>query len=387
MTTRPAGLRAGVTLIELLVVMAIITALGLLALMLLPGINNSDGALKGTEEVRAQIKIAQALAGAARQPRGVRFLVGGNTTNPTAATELQLLESPPVAAIDPVTLALKDSDIRDGVTGAQRVNAAPYVELVYELIPPPGSGAALPPGQVANAIGPAGSRPLPRHCYIVGLDPAQKAQVEPGAMLYLPTLGGAWSRINSKTDPAVNAPPGYALASNTVEVVLDVYPDAAMGASTHYRTYHAGIYGTPVPLLGVPTIPLPKDIGVDLPASIPAPTAGIPYDIMFAPDGQTIVIGRQFSNAGVYLWVRDITKTVNRTTGAGGLATSMKFSLGTEFNPVSEYYQGFRIGGEHHAVGINNGAVGTAPVQWPDANGTYPAGSGGPFGFVRRKTN
>lgn len=389
--------RAGVTLIELLVVMAIITALGLLALMLLPGISNSDAALKGTEEVRAQIKIAQALAGAARQPRGVRFLTGNPdvlANNTTVSTELQLIETPLVTAIDPLALQARSNGVNgpntSGVSG-------PYVDVVYELYN--GTESSIDPGFTgtppANAI-------KQRHCYIVGLSAAQKAQVEPGALLYMPTLG-AWSRIANKTDPAVGPPPGYTLAGNTIEVDLDVFPDAAMGASTFYRTYHAGIYGVPVPLLGVPTVPLPKNIGVDLEVSTPTlrslqpnravPTAppAVPYDLLFAPDGQTLLIGRNYNNAGVYLWVRDITKVVN--PGAAN-----QFSMArANFLPVppappaavppsAAYYDAFRRGGEHHAVAVNNGAVGVAPINWPDASGLYPANTD-PFLLARRKTN
>ena len=378
----PPGLRAqsrlrgrsGFTLIELLVVMAITAALGLLALMLLPGISNSDSALKATEEVRAQVKISQALAGASRQPRGVRFLTGGVAANPLAATELQLLESPPVMVIDPLTLVTP---------------GGPFVELVYDLTdgtePDPASTTAppamLPPGAVKF-----------RHCYIANLTTDQRGQVEPGALLALPTLG-AWSRITRVIGPA----PSPAYPGGTIEVELDVYPDAALGATTAYRTYHAGIYGVPVPLLGQPTIPLPKNVAVDLEVSSPPPVVGIPYDIMFAPDGQTVTIGRQASNAGVFLWVRDITKVVNPAPGAGGSTTSMRYSQGpapaytngTEYTSAAVWADAFRRGGEHHAVAINNGAVGTAPIQWPDATGNFPQGPArtNVFAFARKKLN
>jgi prepilin-type N-terminal cleavage/methylation domain-containing protein len=395
MTPRTVKSRAGVTLIELLVVMAIITALGLLALMLLPGISNSDGALKGTEEVRAQIKIAQALAGAARQPRGVRFLTGNTNTNPplpnnaVVATELQLVESPPVTAFDPLTLQARASGVNgpnpNGVSG-------PYVELIYELVPQPTSGSTTTGGQVPGGI-------VRRRCNLVGLNADQRAQIEPGALLYMPTLGGgAWSRIATKLG-AAHTDGTPALSPNEVE--LDVYPDAAMGASTYYRTYHAGIYGVPVPLLGVPTIPLPKDIGVDLEvsspsirdvqipqlpvtAAVPTPPT-VPYDLLFAPDGQTLLIGRQYRNPGVYLWVRDVTKVVN--PGGTDLYSMLRINYAPAFPAGSAtYYDAFRRGGEHHAVAVNNGAVGVAPINWPDASGVYPTGTD-PFLLARRKTN
>lgn len=403
MTTRPEP-RTGVTLIELLVVMAIITALGLLALMLLPGINNSDAALKATEEVRANVKIAQALAGAARQPRGVRFLTGSVAANPLAATELQLLESPPVMAIDPLALVAR-SDSAAGTTGV----AGPYVEFEYLRYTGPGNPMASPATADDVSIDPRqpGVVPPPdtlkrRQCKVYRLTVDQKDQIQDGALLALPTLG-FWSRIQTNTAMTppntivVSAP--YTVAGvqyYDVVLPLEIYPDAQLGAATHYRTYHAGIYGVPIPLLGQPTIPLPKDIAVDLEVSVPPATVGTPYDVMFAPDGQTIMVGRQSNNAGVYLWVRDITKVVNPTAPVA-LRTSMKWSQtftpayadGPEYGPANPWEQAFRRGGEHHAVAISNGAVGTAAIQWPNAAGTFPEGNRreNVFAFVRRKAN
>lgn len=395
--------RRGVTLIELLVVIAIIAGLSLLALMLLPSISNSDKVLKGTEEVRATCKVAQALAAGSRQPRGVRFLVDANAPlGNRFAKEMQLLEAPPVVLLDPKALVAdpqRDGQIgtnRVGLAGVANTGTAPYVELVYDLYN--GSEQSVdpnytsPPNPTPNP--PAGSIKR-RHCYLKNLSLEQKAQVLPGSLLVLPALG-VWSRVNQTSWDASGGYRPYTLAGYTSaadEVELDFYPDTAMGASTAYRTHHAGIFGVPVPLLGQPTIPLPKDVAVDLDISSPVampPTTPVPnFDVMFAPDGQTMSVtkllgngqtaAQQSSNAGVYLWVRDITKVTNPN---GAVKNSMRRQ---DIPTGLDYAAAFRLGGEHHAVGIVNGYVGTAPIQWPDANGTYS--SGDEFTFARKRLN
>jgi type II secretory pathway pseudopilin PulG len=373
-----------VTLIELLVVMAILSALALLALMLLPSIGNTDAALKGTEEVRAQCKIAQALAAGSRQPRGVRFLIppGGRF-----ATELQLIEAPPITVFDATTLSVPASAISaNDPTGLAYLTGRPRVDILYELYN--GTEPSIDPAQ-PNVTPTRGAIKV-RHCYLVNLSAEVQTQVAPGGMLVLPTLG-FWARINSVIPPV---PP----ATNTVEVVLDVYPDSLLGASNAFRTYHAGVYGPPVPLLGQATIPLPEKIGVDFDVStpqapldpaVPAPARGyLNYDMLFAPDGQTISVAGRSSNAGVYLWVRDVTKATNP---AGPLTTTMR-RLDYPLTPAGDaaWADAFRRGGEQHAVGISNGYVGTAPIQWPPAgtlNGQYPVGTGDPFTFARKRLN
>lgn len=325
MTTHTRN-RRGFTLIELLVVMALTAALGALTLGLLPGIVNKDNTLKATAEVQGALRIAQGHAASTKQPRGVRFLP--NPTNPAVATEMQYLEAPEVVVSDTQVLVGNRAANPQGISG-------PFVEFRYEYDAN---------GRITN-----------RHCHLIGLNGDQIGAVGIGATLSIPTLG-TWSQISSGL-----------LANN--EITLDVYPDpylgaagppangsAATGPTPIYRSYHFGIYGAPVPQLGEPTVPLPKDIAVDLPNSLPAGAAGVNYDIMFAPNGQTI--GTRFTNgtqiaanAGVYLWVRDYQKVPT-------LAQN---------NP-----QHFRIGGEQQIVGIRNGYVGTAPVEWPDLNtGVY----------------
>lgn len=332
--------RDGFTLIELLVVMSLIAALGALTLGLLPGIVNKDNTLKATAEVQGALRIAQGHAASTKQPRGVRFLTRGGTI----ATEMQYLEAPEVVV----------SDLQVLVQGRP---AQPYVQFQYDYDLN---------GQIVN-----------RHCLFFGLTAEQISALGPDATLNIPTLG-TWSQIQSY-NPA------------TREAVLDVYPDAHLGAAGPprngspqngvpiYRSYHFGIYGAPVPQLGEPTVPLPRDIAVDVDLSLPRGFSGPNYDIMFAPNGQTI--GTRFgstqvaANAGVYLWVRDVTKVP-------ALAPTSRPPAAWAFNPANNE---FRRGGEQQIVGVRNGYVGTAPVTWPDlGTGAYPAGQD-PFSLARQQ--
>ncbi len=366
--------RRGATLIELLVVMSIAAALGAMALMLLPSVANSDYTLKGAAELQSTCKIAQGMAGAARLPRGVRLLVppGG-----TVAQEMQYLEAPPVMVADPQVLVGNRPNNLQGTAG-------PQVLFQYELYSGSEAPLPLPDSQWPPSRGnpPAGTIKQ-RHCYIYGLNPDQAAQVTDGATLVLPNLG-SWTRIKS------------GIAANN-EVILDVYPDAALGAGTTYLAYHFGIYGVPVPLLAEPTILLPKSIGIDLAVSYPAGQVGKNYDILFAPSGQTVTTYGTLTttgltaNTGVFLWVRDVTKVTNPNNAAK--LNSMYYTTKpppappTDIATPAEYGTAFRRGGEQQIVGIRNGLIGSAPVLWPDSSGNYTSTEPTPFWLAIKKLN
>lgn len=364
--------RSGATLVELLVVIALITALAALTLGLLPSVTNKDMTLKGTAQVQTTCKVAQALAGSARLPRGVRFLVQPGTS---LSTEMELLEAPLVMVADPNVLVASAAD-PTGVNG-------PRVEFQYEFYDaatPSIDPIHQPPNPAPNppVIPPAGTI-MRRHCYLIGLNQFQAAQIADGAVLVMPVLN-AWSRINSVITP-------WTSTTAPMEVELDVYPDSALGAAggkfgavvpgeVSYRTYHFGIYGPPVPLLGESTIPMPRGIAVDLEVSSPSIRAGQPYyDILFAPSGQTLSTYSSTgvaANATVFLWVRDITNVSSMTPLSRWV-----------FDPAQAQ---FALGGEQQIVGIRNGFIGTAPVLWPDVNGTYTANQD-PYSLARSKLN
>jgi prepilin-type N-terminal cleavage/methylation domain-containing protein len=320
-----APVRRGVTLVELLVVMAVIAALGALAVMVAPGIAQKDNTLKGTSDVQTAMKVAQGMAAAAKLPRGVRLIA---PTSGTFVTEMQYLEVPPVLIPDPQVLIAKTAPgDTTGVNG-------PRVDFLYTLDTN---------GNVTQ-----------RQCLLYNLNADQLSQIGPGSTLALPVLG-FFSKINST----------QAGPSGSTEIILEVYPDALLGGATVYRTYHFGIYGSPRPLLGEPTIELPKNICVDLSLCQPQPwTTAQNYDIVFAPSGQLMASLTRRGGGQIFLWVRDYTKVPNFTITPNN----------------------FRAGGEQQIVGIRGAAIGTAPVKWPDdmVNGTYAPGAT-PYTFARDK--
>lgn len=357
LTTRS---RTGATLVELLVVMAIITALGALALMVLPSIANSDNTLRGTADVQSTLRSSQSMAGSSRLPRGVRFLV---TPGTTYSTEMQFLEAPPVMVADPQVLVGGRATHPDG---------SPWVEFIYN-----------PPTATVPTPTPAPGTIYYRQCIIRGLTQEQADQVTAGATLVLPTLN-AWSKIIAKLGQGASTT--HTLPAGTffdVSVNLEVFPDALLGVATEYRTYHFGINGAPVPLVGEPNVLLSKNTAVDLAlSSPPLQTGQTYYDVVFAPSGQLLVatdptVG---TNSAVFLWVRDITKVVDMSPIASPPTNPLGRTPWT-FDPAK-----FRQGGEQQIVGIRNGFIGTAPVLWPDNAGTY-SGTDDPYTLARTRLN
>jgi hypothetical protein len=171
-----------------------------------------------------------------------------------------------------------------------------------------------------------------------------------------------------------------------IEAILEVYPDAALGTATSYRTFHFGLYGVPVPLLAEPTVPLPTGIAADLQISYPPlSTAGQNYDVMFSPTGPTVGTANVAANTNVYIWIRDITKITN--PGGGANQSSMNGQtpppLGV-FTTTSAYADAFRRAGDQLIVGVRAGGfVGTAPVN-PIPTTGYPT-SQGPFTLAQQQ--
>lgn len=348
MTRTPV--RRAVTLIELIVVMAIMTALLALAAALAPSIASSDQTQKGAAELQATCRIAQGYAATTGRPHGVGLIVNAGYF----CTELQYLEAPEVLVPDPRVLVAKPTD-PTGING-------PRVELLYEVY----SGAEPSINPVDGTV-PARGTIKRRHCYIRNLTPEQRTQVVDRATLVIPAIG-VWSRITSTIG---------AIAGQPDEVILEVYPDVFMGATTNYRTYHFGIYGVPVPMLAEPTVPMPKGIAIDLEPNVSSPALAAPgtnFEIMFAPNGQPIGTRNMATNTNAYFLVRDTSKfagTLNR-------AAVPPATLGASF----------RQAGELQIVGVRAGGfVGVAPAMPSDDAGNYSAQYPDIFALAREQLN
>lgn len=254
--------RRGFTLIEMLVVMALIAMLAAMAMVIAPGAMDKDRSAAAVSQLQSALQIARARAVRDGLPRGVRLV----WNNFAQLTEYQYIESPPVFVPNP-----------GGPTGLAPIYAAgsaPYVQLNYT----PTTGAVTT-----------------RTCTIHGLDPGHQAQIAPGGVLSLPTLG-TWHQITAVS------------GTNPMTVTLSTYPNEQLGAETQWRSYHFGLNGGPRTLLGEPTLQLPKYTSVDINLSYPAGVANTDYDILFAPSGQLVNTNSTLGAGQVFLWIRDPTK-------------------------------------------------------------------------------
>ncbi|MFM8272536.1 MAG: Tfp pilus assembly protein FimT/FimU [Gemmata sp.] len=362
MTRRSA--RAGLGLVELLVSISIILLLAGLVIVMYPGARDQDRVRNTATDVGSTCKLAQAMAARNKRPCGVRFLVGSDPTNPAKTdvrwvTELQYVELPPplIPSRTPLTTNNPDTE--------------PRVRFRY---------TTAADGTITRRI-----------CVIENLSVDQAPQITRGCTLVLPTFG-TWHQIGG-APPAPNPPTADAFdpiptgpnASGlyTVQVALGTFPDATMGAGTDVLLYHFAVYLTATPLVGEPTVLLTKNVCVDLNApqrptstspefpvgSIgPAPNTTNDFEVIFGPDGKLV----NAPTGQLFLLVRDYTKGAN-----------------FRVPPGAQLIDAFRRAGETHLVTIrSSGAIGYAPVTWPDnATGMYSGSGQDPFTLARQDLN
>jgi prepilin-type N-terminal cleavage/methylation domain-containing protein len=291
--TRRTRRRGGFTLIELLVTIAIIAGLTAMTMMFSVWSLDRDRAASAVNQLTGAANTARSRAHRDGLPHGIRLIV--NSGNPRVTT-VQFIQSP---AVYVPNLA--------GPTDQSR-----FVQFEYTL-DASGQVPAAPPYTATN---------VPRRCRIQGLSPEQSSQVTVNSILYLPTLG-TWHRIT-----------GVGLAAPGVLFVdLDEYPDAQLGAATHLRTYHFGLYGAPRGVLGEEVMQLPEYSCVDLSPNHSFPQGnGFDYDLLWAPNGRLVTVPPPSPNTGavglVVLWVRDPTRPDNLTDGGEQLLVAIKAQSG-----------------------------------------------------------
>jgi prepilin-type N-terminal cleavage/methylation domain-containing protein len=318
--------RRGFTLIELLVVLGLLATLAAMAMVVAPGIMERDRSVEAVTSLKQWLEISRARAARDRLPRGVRLIV--DTTKPVSdqlwVTECQYIEAPPVLLFNiepPYPNGFVDSTNPSLTVPAGNANAvpsplSPRVEFAYTTAPAPMAAGLPAQGTITN-----------RQCWIRGLTLEQAATVINYASnnqrpsLWLPVLG-TWHRILATTPNTIVPLPTPATAnpqSYDIALTLDGYPDAQLGASTNYVTHYFGIYGPPRPLLGEPTLQLPRDTCVDLNAgvSVPGGAVGTDYDILFAPGGQMAFTPATGGFSHVFLWFRDPSKVLSVAPVAG----------------------------------------------------------------------
>ena len=369
--TRRAAVRAGFGLIELLVSISIILALAGFAFLMYPGVRDQDRVRNAVTDVGSTCKLAQAMAARDKAPRGVRFITGTNAldpmkTDPRWVTELQYVELPPplIPNLNPLTPSLANPTAHPNLESRVRFAYTPAATTSTNPLP----------GTITG-----------RRCFLENLTAEQAAQVQAGCTIVMPNFG-TWHRISaipaaatavpaSRSTPTIPAIPLFDL-----EVQLEVFPDAILGAGTSAVIYHFAIYLLATPLVGEPTVLLPKGICVDLNpsdatfkvGSIGPSGAATDFDVIFGPDGK--LVGSQ--NGQLFLLMRDYTK---------GGATNIRVAEGPGLADA------FRRAGEMHFLTVRaSGALGHAPVTWPDmASGLYSPGppQQTPFTLARQELN
>lgn len=339
--TRPvttATRRPGFTLVELLVAMAVIVALAAIALIVVPDVLTQDRTTDGAGTVRQTLMIAKARALRDRGPRGVRFLVADDNppnvpdpsnlakTNGRWVTELQFIEKP-----DPIRASLPDERI----------------EVEFQLTedgkdPPPVGALKSPPAvyfmnmsapvkeYMTQEFGASPSRPVVFECVLPGGEPVRLT-----ATAATPASG---IRASTTNPPSEN----FQLTLDPAESDLNVLM-AAVGAGRTTAIRQFTIDRSAQPLLGEQTVPLPKNVCVDLVSSQPAwASTARDFDILFAPTGEVLPTSGSGNAAQVNLWVRDFTKL-------GGAGAGVPFDRGGEQQVV--------------ALKAKSGAVGVFPIH------------------------
>lgn len=367
--TRTRDGRTGFTLTELLVAMSVVIVLGAIGAAVVPGAVSQDRTTDGAALVRQYLMISKNRAARDGLPRGLRFIVTADPTvptkNPLWVTELQEIEAPEVVVpnIIQTTTSNLNTPPATGIT-----NPSPCVQVLYTL----GDGVTAPAGQIIN-----------RQIFLRNLTTDQATAVQQGALLGIPEFNGYWARIfsyDSSTGEVrlINQTITGVQAGNTTPTT---YPDEYMGASTNALSYRFGVYAPPQPLIAAPVLPLPRNICVDLNVSNPtwSSTGLVPYDVLFAPNGQVINgLGRPVVDGQMFLWVRDFTKVPNPLVVTGTVPGP----------PVQNIYDVnvFRTAGEQQIVSLKakTGALGVFPVLWPnEATGVYVVGQD-PYSFARQ---
>ncbi len=353
----PPGRRAGFTLVELLVAMTVIAVLAAIAIAVVPSAIDNDRTTDAAATIRQHLMIAKARATRENNGRGIRFIVSKDPSTPAKtneawSTEMQYIEAAPTIVPNPYGLTRPTSPI----TGV----GDPFVEFDYKTDP------NNPVCWMKNVpLTPPAFNPSAREVLDV-IENDLGANWFP--KLYCPVLGpDAFGRtqrfeildIRSDTGLRPSAAP-----ATTVDWKLTLfnYPTTLMGSGNNQRVYRFAIEPRSRPLLGEPNVTLPKNVCVDLDASVPAvrvvtlldgSRVKTDYEVMFAPNGQVI---DPDSSGQIYLWVRDYTKY------DGNPADNDKAPHPT-YNPVA-----FQQGGEQQLVGLKakTGALGVFPVMWPD---------------------
>ncbi|CAN5568730.1 hypothetical protein BH11PLA2_BH11PLA2_35710 [soil metagenome] len=375
--------KAGFTLIELLVTMALIIVL----LSIAVAVSNS-AAIDSYKLVGSADKVAQALLTSKsralrdRAPRGIRFNIDPGTN---FVREIVYIESG-----EPWLPDQTETYEQGGNPPVINPNRSQFV-IKYPVTP--------------GAVGSAGPfpKPLSSNCraYLLlnnnananrangtqrGDSDYQRflREVQVGDVVYSPDLGAAVTITSTSTagtglDNVVGVPPGFSVLEVNASGMTN--PDMAAGFTDAtvsqpqnvrnrgtFQTTQFGIYRSPRPIAGEPTLILSKNVAIDTAASLGV-TPGVPFDILFAPSGQVM----NNANGIVALTVRDTFK----------FTPTAPASPANWLSDATNGPSNFKLAGEMVLVAIypKTGTVATKPVLPVDATNTDP------YKFVRDAIN
>jgi prepilin-type N-terminal cleavage/methylation domain-containing protein len=373
------------TLIELLVTIALIIVLLSIAVAVSNSATLDSYKLNGAADRLGQALLtAKSRAARDKAPRGIRLVAGTDGY----IRELYYIEQP-----DP-WLPGQIASIATSQSTPSDVNRSQFV-IRYQYTP------VNPPNATQTAI----SVPTNCHAYLLltagdaprFLDDIKSGKISAGAIVSSPDLNAGVMIPASFFNSVFSNPSNPQLPLATLDsaaipsgmVVVDLMilqmtsPDLAAGftdlSATNtnvknratFQTTAFGIYPSPQPLAGEPTLILSKNVAVDPAASLINATAGQNIDILFAPDGHVM-----FRSEGVIAFVvRDTFKFTP--------APPVTFGYSWLTDP-SVSQTNYRGAGEMVLVSLypRTGTVATKPVAEPDGTPTTD-----PYKFAKDAIN
>lgn len=367
--TTPAR-RPAFTLTELLVTVAVILTLLAIIALTLPGLNQRQKTSTGADRLQGALLIAKQRAKRDQAPRGIRLLASGNPLTANFVTDLQYIEAVPdltggtLTVNDPAPTApvnLTSSPNTVTITGGGidfstwDVQAGDYLELIVHqgkvLYPiqsvnltvsgmPPqqyftlrvDTSAALLPYLKAIMLAAPVQVPMTPYYQFAVPPTVQPGQINVGDVL---VLGQGWYPTGLPSPPLYTteetvevvdfSPPnvtvrdmGFTMAPLSHDPMTNPLTATVRSSPFPFQTANYRIIRRPRPLLGEEPVPMPQDVGIEVPRCqllVDPNTGGPALDLLFSPSGAMLSRGSPSVGVGkVVLWVRDYTQDLDPAT-------------------------------------------------------------------------
>jgi type II secretory pathway pseudopilin PulG len=276
--------RGALTLIELIVVVSIVVFLVALGAAFAPRVSDSQNLTRAVDQLEQWLLTARMRAKRDALATGLRFLP--DPSNPGTYAEFQYVQQP--------------DSIAGGYLSADPVpGAVPYNSLFLT-------------GGICTGIG-GGQAQFANVDFTAGGAPPGQFLVQPGD--YLELYGGGGVHLIT----AVTGSTSLQLSSDPFDAGLTLD-----SPTTNYR-----ILRQPRPLLGEPTMTMPKSLAADM-NPIPGTAArsnvqsspGGQLEVVFAPSGA--VVGANACNGKVLIYVHDVTQPIPDPGRAGVVAVQTR---------------------------------------------------------------